>query len=74
MIDNVKREIDILTQYMSEQIPDNELEELVRNTIDEVGASTVKDIGKVMKAILPKVKGRADGRKVNALVKQILES
>lgn len=74
LIDNVNREIEILTRYMPEQMPDNELEELIRNAIEEVGATSVKDIGKVMKAVLPKVKGKADGSKVNALAKQILES
>lgn len=74
LIDNVNREIEVLTRYMPEQIPDNELEELIRKTIDEVGATTVRDIGKVMKVILPRVKGKADGSKVNALAKQILES
>lgn len=74
LIDNVNREIEILIRYMPEQMPDNELEELIRNAIEEVGATSVKDIGKVMKAVLPKVKGKADGSKVNALAKQILES
>jgi len=74
LIDNVNREIEILTRYMPEQMPDNELEELIRNAIEEVGATSVKDIGEVMKAVLPKVKGKADGSKVNALAKQILES
>ena len=74
LIDNINREIEVLTRYMPEQMPDNELEELVLKSIHEVGATTVRDIGKVMKVILPKVKGKADGSKVNALIRKILES
>ncbi|MDD4295697.1 MAG: GatB/YqeY domain-containing protein [Ruminiclostridium sp.] len=74
LVDNINREIEVLSQYMPEQMPDNELEELVRNTINEVGATTIRDIGKVMKVILPKVKGKADGSKVNSLIRRILES
>ena len=74
LVDNINREIEVLSQYMPEQIPDNELEELVRNAINEVGATTIRDIGKVMKVILPKVKGKADGSKVNSLIRRILES
>jgi hypothetical protein len=74
LVDNINREIEVLSQYMPEQMPDNELEELVRSTINEVGATTIRDIGKVMKVILPKVKGKADGSKVNSLIRRILES
>lgn len=74
LVDNINREIEVLSQYMPEQMPDNELEELVRNAINEVGATTIRDIGKVMKVILPKVKGKADGSKVNSLIRRILES
>jgi hypothetical protein len=74
LVDNINREIEVLSQYMPEPMPDNELEELVRSTINEVGATTIRDIGKVMKVILPKVKGKADGSKVNSLIRRILES
>lgn len=74
LIDNMNREIEILTGYMPEQLSDEALEELVRQSINEVGATSVKDIGKVMKVILPKVKGKADGSKVNALVRKNLET
>jgi hypothetical protein len=74
LVDNINWEIEVLSQYMPEQMPDNELEELVRSTINEVGATTIRDIGKVMKVILPKVKGKADGSKVNSLIRRILES
>lgn len=67
------QEIDILMSYLPQQLTDDEVEEIVRQTIFEVGANSVKDMGKVMNAIMPKVKGRADGRVVNTLVKKLLQ-
>jgi uncharacterized protein YqeY len=74
LVDNTKREIEVLTKYLPEQLSDEALEQIIRDSIAEAGANTIKDMGKVMKVILPKVKGKADGSKVNALVKKILES
>ncbi len=74
LIDNTTREIEVLTKYLPAQLSDEALEQIVREAIVEAGAQTIKDMGKVMKVILPKVKGKADGSKVNALVKKILET
>ena len=57
---------------MPEQLSEEELVEVVKETIAEVGASSKADIGKVMGAIMPKVKGRADGGLVNQIVQQQL--
>ncbi|MCR4429846.1 MAG: GatB/YqeY domain-containing protein [Tepidanaerobacteraceae bacterium] len=67
------QEIDILMSYLPQQLTDDEVEEIVRQTIFEVGANSAKDMGRVMSAIMPKIKGRADGRVVNALVKKLLQ-
>lgn len=67
------QEIDILMSYLPQQLTDDEVEEIVRQTIFETGANSVKDMGRVMSAIMPKVKGRADGRVVNTLVKKLLQ-
>lgn len=74
LIDNITREIEVLSKYLPEQLSDEALEQIVREAIAEAGAQTIKDMGKVMKVVLPKVKGKADGSKVNALVKKILET
>ena len=74
LIDSTTREIEVLSKYLPEQLSDEALEQIVRESIVEAGAQTIKDMGKVMKVILPKVKGKADGSKVNALVKKILET
>ncbi len=66
-------ELAILEAYLPQPLSRAELEVLVRETIREVGALSVRDIGKVMAALMPKVRGRADGREVNELVRQLLE-
>ncbi|MFC5713435.1 GatB/YqeY domain-containing protein [Thalassorhabdus alkalitolerans] len=72
LADEAKLEIEILSDYLPEQLSDEELETVIKETIDEVGASTKADMGKVMGAIMPKVKGKADGGKVNQLVQKQL--
>lgn len=72
LVKNLEREIEILMSYLPEQLDENELDEIVAQTIFEVGAQSVKDIGKVMKELMPKVKGRADGKIVNQLVRKHL--
>ncbi|KYG32029.1 GatB/YqeY domain-containing protein [Alkalihalobacillus trypoxylicola] len=68
----IRDEITILEIYMPEQLSEEELSQLVKDTIAEVGASSKADMGKVMGALMPKVKGKADGSLVNRLVQQHL--
>lgn len=72
IIKDLEREIEILMSYLPEQLSEDEVDELVSQTIFEVGAQSARDIGLVMKALMPKVKGRADGRIVNQLVRKHL--
>lgn len=67
-----KNEIDILLEYLPQQLSEDEIDEIVKQIINEVGANSIKDIGKVMSAIMPKVKGKADGSIINRLVRQHL--
>lgn len=64
--------ISICQAYLPEQLSEDELDALIRDTIEEVGASSVRDMGKVMKAVIQKVSGRADGKVVNQKVRAIL--
>ncbi len=73
LIDALKTEIDILMKYLPEQMSEQEVEKVVKETVDELGVSSVKDMGKVMAAVLPKVKGRADGKLVNQIVRKYLQ-
>ncbi len=66
------REIAILRAYMPEQMSEDEVRRICRETIEQVGAKDQKDMGKVMGALMPKVRGKADGRLVNQIVKEML--
>jgi len=67
-------ELAILESYLPPQLGHDELVQLVRDVVKEVGASTPRDKGKVMGRLMPQVRGRADGTVVNDLVTQLLES
>lgn len=73
LIDSLKAEIEVLLQYLPQQLTEEELEPIVRQAVEETGAASVKDMGKVMQAVMPKVKGRADGKMINQIAKRILE-
>ncbi|MFE6795520.1 GatB/YqeY domain-containing protein [Paenibacillus chitinolyticus] len=72
LADSLHTEIDILMKYLPQQLTEEEVSAIVKQTIQEVGASSKADMGKVMTALMPKVKGRADGKLVNQLVQQNL--
>lgn len=72
LAEKVKAEIAVVETYLPAPLSQEELRELARQVIDEVGASTPADMGKVMKEIIPRVKGRADGKEVNRIVRQLL--
>ncbi|MGD7044022.1 GatB/YqeY domain-containing protein [Jeotgalibacillus proteolyticus] len=68
LAEKLESEIVLIETYMPQQLTEEELESVVQETITETNASTKADMGKVMSAIMPKVKGKADGGRVNALV------
>ena len=67
-----EREAAIIEAYMPEQLSDEELRAIAGDVVAESGASSPQEMGKVMSAVMPKVKGRADGRRVSAIVKELL--
>ena len=67
-----EREAEIISAYMPEQISDEELNAIVGDAVAESGASSPKEMGKVMALVMPQVKGRADGKRVSAAVKEKL--
>lgn len=69
----IRHEIDILRTYLPEQLGEYELRQIVQEIVEETKANGKKDMGKVMKAIMPKVKGLADGKLVNDIVNEILQ-
>lgn len=72
LVDEAKSEIEILLEYLPKQLTEDEIAEIVRQIICETGASSAKDMGKVMSAAMAKLKGRADGKLVSSIVKQNL--
>jgi uncharacterized protein len=67
-------EAKLIEDYLPEQLSDEELSELVESAVQEAGASAPKDMGGVMKVLMPKVGGRADGKRVSAAVKEKLST
>ena len=67
-----RRELAVLRRYLPEQLPEDEVRRLVADAVAEAGAAGPGDLGRVMSALMPKVKGRADGKLVNALVREAL--
>ncbi|MBM7651685.1 GatB/YqeY domain-containing protein [Neobacillus cucumis] len=72
LVDKLRTELENLELYLPKQLSEEELSEIVKETIAEVGATSKADMGKVMAAIMPKVKGKADGSLVNKFVQQHL--
>ena len=72
LILQTEQEIDILTQYLPKQLTDDELESIIRDIINQIGATTMKDMGKIMGLATPKVQGKADGKRINEMVKKLL--
>lgn len=73
LVDKEKAEMEILQKYVPAQMTEEELAEIVKATVQEMGAASKADTGKVMKAVMEKVKGKADGKVVNQLVMSVLK-
>jgi len=67
-------EAKLIEGYLPEQLSDGELSELVASAVEESGASEPKEMGSVMKVLMPKVGGRADGKRVSAAVRETLDA
>ena len=72
LVEKVQSEIKYVEVYMPQQLTEEEVTDIVKDTIASVGATSKADMGKVMGALMPKVKGKADGALVNKLVQQHL--
>ena len=73
LIAELKAEMDVLMEYLPQQLTREELEVIVADAVKTTGASSMKDMGKVMGMLMPKVKGRADGKLVNTIVRSMLQ-
>ena len=74
LVDKETEEINIISVYLPEQLPVEEIEEIIKTAISEMGASSLSDMGKVMGLDMPQVRGRADGKIVNTIVTEKLSA
>ena len=70
--DREEFELDVIEEFMPEPLSEDDLEEIVDNVIAEVGATSIRDLGRVMADVMPQVSGRADGSTVSQLVREKL--
>ena len=73
LVDKLNTEINILMEYLPQQLTEKEIGKIVLQTISEVGATGMKDMGKVMGALMPRLKGRADGKLINGMARKHLQ-
>lgn len=73
LIDELNREIEILTSYLPPMLSEEEIEQLVKETIEIIKPNGIKDMGKVMQEVMKKVSGRADGKVVSEIIKKYLQ-
>jgi len=72
LIEEAESEIVILAEFLPEAMSEDELRAIVEETVAQVGATSMREIGKVMGALIPKIKGRADGGVANKMVREII--
>lgn len=73
LVAQAEEELEILASYLPEQLSEEEIRSVVREAIERSGAAGPGDLGRVMGAVMPRVKGRADGRLVNTIVRECLD-
>jgi len=74
LVDRAKKEIEIIKEYLPEQLAEEEVEKIAKDTIKKFEFSGLKDIGPAMRAIMPLLKGKADGKIVNKVVRDLLDN
>ena len=72
LVEKEQAELDVISLYLPEEMSDETLEAIIKNVIDETEVTSINDIGVVMKILMPRLEGMADGKKANAIVRNIL--
>ncbi|MDR2520313.1 MAG: GatB/YqeY domain-containing protein [Eubacteriaceae bacterium] len=73
LIEQTNQEIALLSAYLPKQLTDEELRKIAKEAISETGATSPKELGRVMAALMPKIQGKSDGKRASAVAKAILE-
>jgi hypothetical protein len=74
LISKAEEEIAILNEFLPEQLSEEELRALVQEAIEESGASSMAEIGAIMGVLMPKIRGKADGKQANRIVRELIEA
>lgn len=72
LVDKEQSELDVIVEFLPKQLSDDEIRELARAVIAETGASGAGDVGKIMKPLIARVAGRADGGRINVIARELL--
>lgn len=72
LIAELKAEMDVLMEYLPKQLTKEEIEKIVAEAIEKTKAASIKDMGRIMSEVMPKVKGKADGKMINEAAKKLL--
>lgn len=73
LVEKTQHELAVVEKYMPEQLSADEISQIIQAAIEQTGAESMRDMGKVMGVVMPQVKGKADGKLVNETVKQALQ-
>ena len=72
LVEKETKELEVLRTYLPPQLSETEVRDIIKKAVAETGAQGQKDMGKLMKVVMPQVKGKADGKIVNDIVKEVL--
>lgn len=72
LVAQTEEEIKIILEYLPKQLTDEELEDIIKEAIEKLSITSKKQIGELMKEVMPKVKGKTDGKKVNSIASKYL--
>ena len=72
LVEKESKELEVLRTYLPPQLSEAEVRDIIKKAVAETGATGQKDMGKLMKVVMPQVKGKADGKMVNDIVKELL--
>jgi len=72
-VKQLEEEIAVLKEYLPDELDESELRRIIRDVIEETRAGSIKDMGKVMQILMPRVRGRADGKVISQLVNEMLK-
>lgn len=73
LISQTEEEIQVLLSYLPKQLSDDELLSLIKDAVEKTGATSQKDMGKIMRILMPQTKGKADGKRINSLVAEFFK-